>query len=48
MLLRVKVNRTHLTRKQRGLWYCHRAITQFDAIIDADSLADSPLEEGEH
>lgn len=46
VLLEVKVSRKHLTRRWRGLWSCPVPITQFENIIHADEISQSPITEG--
>lgn len=46
VVLEVKVSRNHLTRRWRGLWSCAVPITEFEAVINADQVAQSPIEEG--
>ena len=45
-MIAVEVSRRDLTRRWRGLWSCAVSITQFEAVIDADQLAQSPIKEG--
>ena len=46
VVIEVKVSHRHLTRRWRGLWSCAVPITKFEAVIDADQLAQSPIKEG--
>ena len=46
VVLEVKVSRNHLTRRWRGLWSCAVPITEFEAVINADQIAQSPIKEG--
>ena len=46
VVIAVEVSRRDLTRRWRGLWSCAVSITQFEAVIDADQLAQSPIKEG--
>ena len=46
VIIEVEASRRHLTRRWRGLWSCAVSITQFEAVIDADQLAQSPIKEG--
>lgn len=47
VVLKVKVCRSHLTRRWRGLWSCAVPIIKFEAVIDADQIAQSPIEESQ-
>ena len=46
VVIAVEVSRRDLTRRWRELWSCAVSITQFEAVIDADQLAQSPIKEG--
>ena len=46
VIIEVEASRRHLTRRWRGLWSCAVSITQFETVIDADQLAQSPIKEG--
>ena len=46
VVLEVKVPRSKLTRRWRGLWSCAMPITEFEAITRASEFAKSPIEEG--
>ena len=46
VLIKVNIPRSKLTRRWSGLWSCSAVITEFEAVINADLISQSPIKEG--